>query len=136
MSTVLDPFPPAKTALDTSSLTSNTSSLPLWDRISVWASENKAVVYTIAGVAVVISSAGVIYYLSESRKADVEEKRRISKRDKRKNKKEKGSEQEQPAARTVDEQPVEQGMLRLPYSLGSRSSSNLPDQRSKTGRLR
>lgn len=130
MSTVLDPFPPAKTALDTSSLTPNTSSLPLWDRISVWASENKAVVYTIAGVAVVISSAGVIYYLSESRKADVEEKKRTSKRDKRKNKKEKGSEQEQPAARTVDEQPVEQGMLRLPNSWGSwgyRSSPNLLD---------
>lgn len=136
MSTVLDPFPPAKIALDTTSLTLNTSSLPLWDRISAWASENKAVVYTIAGVAVVISSAGVIYYLSESRKADVEEKKRASKRDKRKNKKEKGSEQELPAVRTVDEQPVEQGMLRLPNSSGYRSSPNLLDQRSKTKRLR
>lgn len=134
MSTVLDPFPPAKTALDTSSLTPNTSSLPLWDRISAWASENKAVVYTIAGVAV-ISSAGVIYYLSESRKADVEENKRTSKRDKRKNKKEKGSEQDQPAARTVGEQPVEQGMPSLPYSWNFRSSPNLLDQRSKTRRL-
>lgn len=116
MSVVLAPFPPANTALDTSSLPSNTSSLPLWDRISAWASENKAAVYTIAGVAVVISSAGVIYYLSESRKADVEEKKRTSKREKRKNKKEKGPEQDQPAARTVDEQPVEQGMLSLLYS--------------------
>lgn len=136
MSTVLDPFPPAKIALDTSSLTLNTSSLPLWDRISAWASENKAVVYTIAGVAVVISSAGVIYYLSESRKADVEEKKRTSKRDKRKNKKEKGPEQEQPAVRTEDEQPVEQGMLLLPNSSGYRSSPKLLDQRSKTKRLR
>lgn len=115
---MLAPFPPANTALDTSSLSSNTSSLPLWDRISAWASENKAVVYTIAGVAVVISSAGVIYYLSESRKADVEEKKRTSKREKRRNKKDKGSEQDQPASRTVDEQPVEQGMLRLLYSWG------------------
>lgn len=115
MSAVLAPFPPANTALDTSSLPTNTSSLPLWDRISAWASENKAVVYTIAGVAVVISSAGVIYYLSESRKVD-EEKKRTSKREKRKNRKEKGPEQDQPAPRTVDEQPVEQGMLCLLYS--------------------
>ena len=36
----------------------------LWDRISTWASENKAVVYTIAGVAVVVTGAGVAYYLN------------------------------------------------------------------------
>ena len=116
MSVVLAPFPPTNTALDASSLSPNTSSLPLWDRISAWASENKAVVYTIAGVAVVISSASVIYYLSESRKADVEEKKRTSKREKRKTKKEKGPEQDQRAAPTVDEQPLEQGMLHLLYS--------------------
>lgn len=37
-----------------------------WDRISTWASENKAVVYTIAGVAVVVTGAGVVYYLTDS----------------------------------------------------------------------
>lgn len=116
MSAVLAPVPPANTALHTSSFPTNTSSLPLWGRISAWASENKAVVYTIAGVAVVISSAGVIYYLSESRKVDAEEKKRAGKREKRKNKKEKGPEQDQPAARTVYEQPVEQGKLCLLYS--------------------
>lgn len=33
-----------------------------WDRISSWASENKAIVYTIAGVAVIFTGAGVVYY--------------------------------------------------------------------------
>jgi hypothetical protein len=36
----------------------------LWERISTWVSENKAVVYTIAGVAVVFTGAGVVYYLN------------------------------------------------------------------------
>lgn len=36
----------------------------LWDRISTWVSEHKAVVYTIAGVAVVITGAGAVYYIS------------------------------------------------------------------------
>lgn len=35
----------------------------IWDRVSNWVSENKAVVYTIAGVSVVITTAGVVYYL-------------------------------------------------------------------------
>ena len=37
----------------------------VWDRISSWAAENKAVVYTIAGVAVVVTGAGVVYYLNQ-----------------------------------------------------------------------
>lgn len=35
----------------------------IWDRVSNWVSEHKAVVYTIAGVSVVITTAGVVYYL-------------------------------------------------------------------------
>ncbi|KAL2260234.1 hypothetical protein VTK26DRAFT_5847 [Humicola hyalothermophila] len=35
----------------------------LWDRISTWVSEHKAVVYTIAGVAVVVTGAGAVYYI-------------------------------------------------------------------------
>lgn len=35
-----------------------------WDRISSWVADNKAVVYTIAGVAVVVTGAGVVYYLN------------------------------------------------------------------------
>ncbi len=38
----------------------------LWDRISTWVSEHKAVVYTIAGVAVVVTTAGAVYYISNS----------------------------------------------------------------------
>lgn len=41
------------------------SSSGLWDRLSTWASENKAVVYTVAGVAVVVTGAGVVYYLND-----------------------------------------------------------------------
>ncbi|POS86431.1 mitochondrial precursor protein-like protein import receptor tom70 [Erysiphe pulchra] len=45
------------------------SSMPLttWDRISTWASENKAVVYSIAGVAIVVTGASVAYYLIDSK---------------------------------------------------------------------
>ncbi|KYK58329.1 mitochondrial outer membrane 72K protein [Drechmeria coniospora] len=35
-----------------------------WDRITSWVSKNKAVVYTIAGVAVAVTGAGVVYYLN------------------------------------------------------------------------
>ncbi|KFZ05400.1 hypothetical protein V501_08396 [Pseudogymnoascus sp. VKM F-4519 (FW-2642)] len=45
---------------------STTSQSGLWDRISTWASEHKAVVYTVAGVAVVVTGAGVAYYLTDS----------------------------------------------------------------------
>lgn len=109
------PFSSVNTALHTSSLPPQTSSLPLWDRISLWVSENKAVVYTIAGVAVVVSSAGVVYYLSDSRKAGsnnvTEEKKRASKKERRKAKKEKERESEPPAAKSTVEPPSDQGML-------------------------
>ena len=87
-------FPPTRSlTLDTSSLSSQPSSASFLDRLSTWASENKAIVYTIAGVAVVVSGAGVVYYLSDSRKnakVDVaEEQRKASKKERRKAKKEK-----------------------------------------------
>lgn len=37
-----------------------------WEKVTTWASEHKAVVYTIAGVAVVVTGAGVAYYLTDS----------------------------------------------------------------------
>ena len=40
----------------------------LWDRISTWASEHKGVVYTVAGLTLVVSAGGVIYYLSDDKK--------------------------------------------------------------------
>ena len=57
--------PPQNVVLDTASLPEPASS-SVWDRVSKWVSENKALVYTIAGVAVVVTSAGVVYYLSDS----------------------------------------------------------------------
>lgn len=63
----------------------------LWDRISTWASENKAVVYGIAGTAVVITGAGVVYYLSGSinnkNSASTSAEKRKSKKERRKEKK-------------------------------------------------
>lgn len=38
-----------------------------WDRISRWASENKAVIYTAAGVAIIVTGASVAYYLIDSK---------------------------------------------------------------------
>lgn len=35
----------------------------LWDRFTTWASDNKAVVYTVAGISLVATGAG-IYYIS------------------------------------------------------------------------
>ena len=104
--------PASNTNLGTSSFSSDTSSLPVWERLSIWASENKAVVYTIAGVAVVVSGAGVAYYISESRKGSqdvgAEEKKRLSKKERRKAKQEKEKEKSQPEARTADETSEEQ----------------------------
>lgn len=36
----------------------------VWERITNWAAENKTLVYTIAGATLVVTSAGVVYYLS------------------------------------------------------------------------
>lgn len=36
----------------------------VWDKITTWASENKTVVYTAIGVTVVVTGAGVAYYLT------------------------------------------------------------------------
>ena len=91
MSNLPMPIPAARsTTLDTSSITLEAPPSSLWDRISIWASENKALVYTIAGVAVVMTGAGAVYYLADSRRGAVaEEKRRASKKERRKAKKEK-----------------------------------------------
>jgi hypothetical protein len=56
-------MPPGKSIPDFASSTPPSS---LWDRITTWAANNKAVVYTIAGVAVVVTGAGVAYYLTDS----------------------------------------------------------------------
>ncbi|KAL6704980.1 TOM (translocase of outer membrane) complex component [Coniothyrium glycines] len=43
----------------------------LWDRISTWAAENKGVVYTIAGITLVVGAGGAVYYFAnDSRSGD------------------------------------------------------------------
>lgn len=60
------PMPPQRSVPVPDFASSSTQSSSVWDRISTWAAENKAVVYTIAGVAVVVTGAGVAYYLTDS----------------------------------------------------------------------
>lgn len=62
----------------------------LWDRITGWCSENKAAVYTIAGITVVVTAAGAVYYFSDStpRPSDPASDKKKAKKDKRKAKKE------------------------------------------------
>lgn len=62
------PTPAQNVVLDTSKL-SEQSSASVWDRITNWVSDNKAAVYTIAGVAVVVTGAGVVYYLNDNTKS-------------------------------------------------------------------
>lgn len=50
------------------------SSQSVWDRITTWASENKTVVYTIAGVTVVVTGAGLVYYLTPRQEAKASKK--------------------------------------------------------------
>ena len=77
----------SSSSIDTASISASTSSL--WDRITTWASENKATVYTIAGTVVVVTGAGAVYYFYGSRKSISESsEKRKSKKERRKEKKE------------------------------------------------
>ena len=100
-------------ALDISSLPSQSPPASFWDRLSTWASENKALVYTITGVAIVVTGAGVAYYLTDSRRASAtsaaDGKRKTSKKERRKAKKEKEKEEPEKDT-TAREQPTESGM--------------------------
>lgn len=59
------PVPPTPLLNQPTQFTPSPSS-SVWDRISTWASEHKAVVYTVAGVAIVVTGAGVAYYLTDT----------------------------------------------------------------------
>ncbi|KAI1362136.1 mitochondrial import receptor subunit tom-70 [Xylaria arbuscula] len=58
----------------------------VWDRFTNWASENKALVYTIAGVAVVVTGAGVVYYLNGDATSKGPAQPKLSKKERRKKK--------------------------------------------------
>lgn len=67
-----------------------TSNSSLWDRVSTWVAENKAVAYTIAGTVVVVTAGGVVYYLQDSQKKSLAaSEKKKSKKERRKEKKEK-----------------------------------------------
>ena len=99
-------LPARSTTLHTSSISLEAPPSSVWDRLSTWASENKALVYTIAGVAVVVTGAGAVYYLTDSRKSALaEENRRASKKERRKAKKDINS----PDARVSPQQAEKSG---------------------------
>lgn len=60
-----DSIPPVR-ATSSPSFVKLEPSSSLWDRITTWASEHKAAVYTIAGVTLVATGAGIYYYTSDS----------------------------------------------------------------------
>ena len=79
--------PSSPTSIDTASAGASS----FWDRISQWASEHKAVVYTVAGVTVVATGAGIYYYASAPRNGassgSAASEKKKAKKDKRKGKK-------------------------------------------------
>ncbi|KAI9735826.1 MAG: TOM (translocase of outer membrane) complex component [Cirrosporium novae-zelandiae] len=77
-----------------SSSVPTSSSGSVLDRISSWASEHKAVVYTIAGVAVVVTGAGVVYYLRDTGSDSKVSGGTGASEDKKKSKKERRKEKE------------------------------------------
>lgn len=84
------------------------SSSSLWDRITTWASENKAVVYTIAGTAVVITGAGAVYYFSDSRRTrDTSSTEKKKSKKERRNEKKKAEEQSKGGIKLQDEEARE-----------------------------
>lgn len=87
------PIPLARsTTLETPSISFEAPPPSVWDRLSTWASENKALAYTIAGVVVVVTGAGAVYYFTDARKSALaEEKRRATKKERRKAKKDNNS---------------------------------------------
>lgn len=101
------PQPAKNIVVDTASLPAS-SSASVWDRVSKWVSENKALVYTIAGVAVVVTSAGVVYYLSDTgRTAQAPAPPKKSKNQRRKEKERKKAEEEKKAkASSVQDEPA------------------------------
>ena len=97
------------------SAASNSASSSLWDRITTWASENKAVVYTIAGTAVVITGAGAVYYFSDSRRAKgtSSPEKKKSKKERREEKK-KAEEQAKGGIKLPDEEARKRSLLAIP----------------------
>ncbi|KAH6652971.1 hypothetical protein BKA67DRAFT_519687 [Truncatella angustata] len=76
-----------------------------WDRITNWATENKALVYTIAGVTLVATGAGVVYYLNSDSNTAKPTQPKISKKEKRKRKEAERQAEAEKAAEPKEEKP-------------------------------
>ncbi|KAF6844888.1 mitochondrial import receptor subunit tom-70 [Colletotrichum musicola] len=96
------------------------SSSGLWDRITSWASENKTVVYTAAGVAVVATGAGLVYFLNSDAKKDSTPK--LSKKERRKRK-----EAERKAAEAEKSAPAETAAPTQTKAATVESADELPE---------
>lgn len=98
------------TGLQSSSISEPASS-SLFDRVSSWASENRTTAYTIAGAVVIVSGAGIVYYLSSSSRFPTDEKKRPSKKERRRAKQEKSKDEAVPSSSapsaTVEPDPLE-----------------------------
>lgn len=55
-----------QTGVERATVTLEPASSSVWDRISNWAAEHKGAVYTIAGVTLVVTAAGAVYYFTDS----------------------------------------------------------------------
>jgi import receptor subunit TOM70 len=106
----------------------------LWDRLSNWASENKGVVYTIAGVTLVVGAGGAIYYLSSNDStsdgsaagsaSNKRKKQRDRKRAKERAEKEAAKEEPKAGMRSGDDLPS--GTARTDQAAESKKASVAP----------
>ncbi|KAK9421494.1 putative Mitochondrial import receptor subunit tom-70 [Seiridium unicorne] len=88
-----------------------------WDRITNWASENKALVYTIAGVTLVATGAGVVYYLNNDSTPKPTQPK-ISKKEKRKRKE---------AERQAEAEKAAEPKVEKPKAAAVESADELPE---------
>ncbi|TVY40399.1 Mitochondrial import receptor subunit [Lachnellula occidentalis] len=114
---------------------SSTPPNSVWDRISTWASENKAVVYTIAGVAVVVTGAGVAYYLTDPSTTTVSTPKKSKKEKRRKKEEEKKADIEKGTAEAKPKTPTVETVEELPEvdetTVGSLSEEQRKDYAGK-----
>ncbi|KAK0636332.1 hypothetical protein B0T17DRAFT_625836 [Bombardia bombarda] len=97
----------------------------VWDRVSTWVSENKAIVYTIAGVAVVITGAGAVYYIrNNSDSKDGTPK--LSKKERRKQKQAEREAAQAEKAAATGQAPVESGLATPPKAAAVEGADELP----------
>jgi mitochondrial import receptor subunit TOM70 len=73
----------------------------LWDRISNWASEHKGTVYAIAGVTLVVTAGGIVYYLNTDKDASAP----TTPTSKRKNKRDRKKAKERAEKEAVKDEP-------------------------------